>query len=468
MSKKTVGVIMVILGIFAFHLIGSQPETPSVWTTWTETKIYSNPVQVNDRFIVLGGNKGKRNYNLFETDSKGKISAKSVNLPVLGWQPKPFNDRVIVADKSNMIRAFKVPGLELAWETATQEPMIMEPIKVDNEHLLVTSGRTGIYYLDVEDGNAIWNHQALKSLVNFNADSEIMLCIAGYTDLKDPTYTLTGHSIHTGEELWTFEEPVSSDKPFFIQDFCVVTTVSGNLTVINKHTGSIAFKDSISGLKLFQLLDDRVLMLAAGGSRIVCFSLMTGQSWTITTNSSLTGAGKYGSKILLSTKKNVRCVHASDGSLVWTRNLEDIYNAFPFRKGLFITHKDSFFDRKTYGSYISVESPNSVWTSYGQGIFQKPLVTSLGDLVTSYNGMMRMMPVTASDGSEESEKTDIDFAQTNKSEVGESEVLLTASGTTPEPEKTASDTKETESEPQEDKFLPPLEIKETGWTNEQP
>jgi hypothetical protein len=161
-------------------------------------------------------------------------------------------------------------------------------------------------------------------------------------------------------------------------------------------------------------------------------------------------------------------VHAADGSLVWTRNLEDIYNAFPFRKGLFITHKDSFFDRKTYGSYISVESAKSVWTTYGQGIFQKPLVTSLGDLVTSYNGMIRMMPFTASNDNEESEKTDIDFAQTDKSKVAESEVLLTASGTTPEPEKTASDTKETESEPQEDKFLPPLEIKETGWTNEQP
>jgi outer membrane protein assembly factor BamB len=383
---------------------------------------------------------------------------------VLCYQPLDFAKTAVVADKSNMIRGFTVPGLALQWETAAAEPIMIQPVKVDENNFIVAAGRNVLYCLNNEDGAANWDYQFNKALLNFAAD-EAVFCVTGYTDLTEPSYTLTGHSITTGELLWTLKESVSSETPLFIQGLLITTTSAGNAIVVNQRTGELVYKDETSGLKAVQILDDRLILLAAGGSRIICLSLMTGQSWTITMNSSFTGAGKSNNRIILANKKSVRCVNANDGSLVWSQTLEDIYNVFAFRKGVFITHKDSFFDRTTYGSYFTTESGTAAWTTYGKSIFKKPLIIAAGDVVAAYNGDFKLMPSTASEISLSGSGGTAEPAETTKKSAILSGPAVTRVATSTVPQDEVTDE---ENNTEDTRTLPNLEVEETGWTNEKP
>lgn len=391
MSKKIFGIIMVVCGILAFHLLGSEPETRAQWTTEINDKVYSDPVAAGGRMIFLGGDKGKKTYRLYELDQQGNKSAESVAMPVLTYQPLACGNMVAAVDKSNMIRGFSVPGLQLAWEAALQKPIVVDPAKTATGNLLVVSGRDAIFCLDSSNGQAIWDYQFTKPLAYFAVD-QVLVCVNGHTDVKEPNWTMNGFDPETGEMLWSQEEAVSADGMKFVQGLGVTTGKAGNLIIFDQMSGQILYKHETPGLRLAELFDDRAILLAAGGSRIVCFSLMTGESWTTTLNSSFTGAAKFGSRLIFTTKKSIRCVDAPSGNLIWTRELGDIYNAFPFRKGIFITHKDSFFDRSTYGSYFSSEAATPVYTAYGRGLFMKPLLTGNGDLLLTYNGVARLMP----------------------------------------------------------------------------
>lgn len=474
MSKKVIGLIMVICGVAAFHLLGSQPETAPIWTSFVSNKIYSDPLLVANRYIFLGGDKGKKIYKLYEVDSLGKVSAESVKLPVLPYAPLPFADTVVVVDRNSMIRGFSVPGLKLAWESGTEQPIMIEPIKTDKDSFLVPSGKNILFCLNSKTGQPLWDHQFNKTLVNYGADG-IVACITGFTDLKEPSWVLTGHSIDDGELLWTFGEPVSSEKPIFIQGLCLTTTSTGKLLVINQNTGELVYKHPADGLKAIQILDDRLILLAAGGSRVVCLSLMTGESWTTTMNSGFTGAAKFGNRILFANKKHVRCVNASNGSLFWSRNLGDIYNAFPFREGIFITHKDSFFDRSTYGSYLGTKSGTPIWTAYGKSIFQKPLITGKGDLVIAYNGTMKMLPSPLSSGSPEPSPTNlpIETGSFQKQQIDFLKSNIASSSEKVIPEKTEKKINEKNegkknNQTDKDKALASdLNIKDTGWVTDE-
>ncbi len=455
MSKKSFGIILVICGILAFHLLGSEPETLAQWSTQIDEKIYSDPVELGNRFVFLGGNKGRRDYFLYEIDQSGKQTAKSAKLPVFTYQPLACGNIAVIADKSNMIRGFRVPGLSIAWEAALEHPIMIDPVKISNEKFAVSSGKNGLYCIDSESGQPIWDYQFQKSLVNFAAD-EVIVSIYGYTDLKEPAWEISGHDLETGEMLWTAADKVSSDNPLFVQGLLVTTTPGGQLIVIDQNNGQTLFKHPTTGLKAIQVVGDRVIMLAAGGSRIVCFSLMTGDSWTTTLNSGFTGAARFGNRLIFATKKTLRCVDAANGGLFWSRELGDVYNAFPFRQGIFMTHKDSFFDRTTYGSYISTASSNSVWTTYGRSIFQKPIVTAFGDLVISYNGSVKMMPAPAT---EAATMPGMPTMPDPEAKIREA-FSASASAVVPEPKPAVVEEKKN--------LSPDLEIKDSGWTNEKP
>lgn len=387
--------MLVIVGILAFHLLGSQPETLAIWTTYIPHKIYFDPIQVAGKTIILAGDKGKRTYIMYELNEKGSITAESVKMPVFPYPPLKFDNIVVLADRTNMVRGFSVPGLKIEWEAGFEHPIPFSPEKIKGGNFLVPSGKNAIFVLNGKTGQQVWDYQFSKSLVNYGAD-DVVVCISGYNDLQEPSWTLTGHSIEDGELLWTLDEPVSSDKPLFIQGLCITTNARGNLIIVKQKTGEVIFRHEIDGLKAVQLLGDSVILLGVGGSRIVCFSLMTGNSWTITMNSAYVGSAKFSNRLLLVNKKSVRCVDSNNGSLFWNRNFGDIYNAFPFRQGIFITHKDSFFDRTTYGTYVNPRTGNPIWTTYGKSIMQKPLVTGYGDLVAAYNGTVKLLPAPAS------------------------------------------------------------------------
>jgi len=390
MSSRLLGVLLIIISILAFHLLGSQPETQAIWQRNIAEKIYSDPVSVGDRAVFVAGDKGKREYRLYEIDSSGNTTAQSVQLPNLPYEPTGFKNIVVVGDRASMIRGFSVPGLQLVWESGTIEPFNFPPLKT-GENLLVQSDASSLFCLSSTDGKPVWDHTFTDKLINYGVDKTVV-CLHGYADLKSPNWKASGLDPETGEVLWTITRPLGSDAPIFVQNICVLASSEGEMLIVDQSTGNILYQHQIKGLKASQIFDEYLIMQAAGGSRLLCMSLMDGKSWTTTMQSNLTGIAKSGNRLLIADKKNLRCLNVADGSSFWTRNLEDVYNAVAYRNGIFITHKDSFFARSTYGSYIEADSPNSRWVAYDNSNFLKPILTDAGELLLSYNGSLRMLP----------------------------------------------------------------------------
>ncbi len=394
MSSRLLGIILIIISILAFHLLGSQPETQALWQRSISKKIYSDPLAVADRFVFVGGDKGKREYWLYELNDSGVITAQSVKLPNLPFEPVGYDNMVVIGDYARMIRGFSVPGLQLAWETGAIEPFRIAPIK-SGDNLIVQSDHNVLFCLESKTGKPVWDHTFTDTLVNYGVDKTIV-CLHGYTDLKDPKWKATALDSETGEVLWTSSAPLSADTPLFTQNICVLASSEGEMLIVDQFTGNLLYKHPVKGLKALKVMNEHLIMLAAGGSRLICLSLMDGKSWTTTMQSNLTGIARYGSRLLIADKKNVRCIGVDDGSAAWTRSLEDVYSAVPYRNGIFVTHKDSFFARTTYGSYIETDKPISRCIAHRNSNFMKPLFTSAGELLLAYNGDIRMMPRTAS------------------------------------------------------------------------
>ena len=395
MSSRLLGIILIIISVLAFHLLGSQPETKALWYRDIADKIYSDPVSVGDRIVFVAGDKGKREYKLYEIDSNGNTKAQSVNLPSLPFMPLGFDSIVVVGDHNRMLRGFSVPGLQLAWESGTAEPFNIPPIKT-GENLLVQSEARVLFCLASKDGQPVWDHTFTETLVNYGL-GKVIVCLHGYEDLKSPSWKATALDPESGEVLWTINQPLGADTPLFVQNICILTSNEGEILVVDQFSGNILYKHPVKGLKPTQILDEHLIMLATGGSRLICLSLMDGKSWTTTMQSTLTGVAKYGGRLLIADKKNLRCLEIDNGAIAWMRSLEDVYNAFSFKNGIFITHKDSFLSRTTYGSYIETGSPNSRWVAHDKSNFLKPLVTGDGELLLAYNGSIRLLPKVSSE-----------------------------------------------------------------------
>lgn len=390
MPNKLIGIILIITGILAFHLFGTQPETKALWQKSLPDKIYTSPLSFGENFVFLSGDKGKREYRFMQIDSQGNVTARSLDLPSSPFDPIAFEGMLVAGDRARMVRGFTVPGLEVAWESATMEPFQKGPVKAGKENFLIQSDRNVLFCLAAKTGAPVWDKTFTDDLVNYGADKTV-ICIHGHTDVKNLSLKATGIDPDTGAELWTLDHKVNEDTPLFVQDICILTSQEGETLIVDQHTGQLLYKHPLTGLKAVQVLDETLLMLADGGARLVSLSLMTGSSWTTTMQSGFTGAAKYGGRLLVADKKNLRCLDTTTGFLIWNRTLEDIYNAFPFRNGIFITHKDSFVARETYGSYIETATSESLWLAYDRNIFNRPLATSYGDLLTSYGGTYRMM-----------------------------------------------------------------------------
>lgn len=395
MSSRLIGFILIIISILAFHLLGSQPETQALWQRSIADKIYSDPVSVGNRVIFVAGDKGKREHRLYEIDNTGNTTARSLQLPSLPYAPLAYDNMVVVGDRAKMIRGFSVPGLQLAWESATVEPFQISPIKSGN-NLIVQSEAGVLFCLDSKTGEPLWDYTFTDTLISFGVDKTI-ICLHGYADLKNPRWKATALDPETGEILWEQTSLLNADTPLFVQNVCVLTSNEGEIIVADQFSGNQLYRHPLKGVKALQILDEHLIMLAAGGSRLISLSLMDGKSWTTTMQSNLTGIAKYGNRLLVADKKDLRCINIDDGSSFWIRQLEDIYSAVPYHHGIFITHKDSFFSRNTYGSYIETDKPRSLWAAHGNSNFVKPLLIESGHLLLSYNGEIRLVPRSNAD-----------------------------------------------------------------------
>jgi len=294
-----------------------------------------------------------------------------------------------------MVRGFSVPGLKLVWENGTVEQFRIAPMKVDNDKILIQSTASTLFCIDSRTGKPLWEYTFSDTLVNYSV-GKVIVCLHGYNDLKEPKWKATALNPEDGTIAWTFAAvPLGQDTPLFVQNICVMASHEGEIMIFDQDHGTLLHKNEIKGLKASQILDDILIMLASGGSRVVCMSLMTGTSWTTTIQAGYIGAARYGNRLMLCDKKTLRCLDTNTGEQLWKKDLSDVYNAFPHRRGIFVTHKDSFFARTTYGSYIETESNQTVWATGGRSLFMKPLVTNAGDLLLSYDGYYMMMPKPA-------------------------------------------------------------------------
>ncbi len=401
------GMILVVAGLAAFHFLGSQPETPPLWKNGVSAKIFSDPISVGENYIFLGGDKGRKIFKLFAINRQGELAAESPTLSSFPFPPIVTGDTIILGDSARMIRGFSLPDLKIKWESGTMEQFKLPPTKVSEDRFLIQSTKHVLFCLDSQTGKPVWERSFVDTLVNF-AVGKVIVCLHGYTDLKVPQWKATAISPETGETVWTLTLPLSHDTPLFVQNICVLSSNEGEIIIVNQNDGSVLHKNTVKGLKAVQILDQTLVMLAAGGSRVVCMSLMTGSSWSTTLQSGFNGAAKYGERILLTDKKSLRCLDVDTGAQFWRRDLANVYNAFPHRRGIFVTHKDSFFSRETYGSYIETGTGQSTWQAMGRSLFMQPLITNEGDFVISYDGQYRMLPKPAGDNS-----TYLDSSDTN-------------------------------------------------------
>ena len=436
MSKRLIGIVLVLACVAAFHLLGSHVETPALWSRAISAKVFSDPVAAGDNFVFLGGDKGKRSFKLFEVDAAGSLVAESPELNSLPFQPIALGNMVITGDSSRMVRGFSVPGLKLAWENGTVEQFRIAPIKVDTDKILIQSTASTLFCIDSRTGKPVWEYTFSDTLVNY-AVGKVIVCLHGYNDLKEPKWKATALNPEDGSVAWSFAAvPLGQDTPLFVQNICVMASNEGEIMIFDLDHGTLLHKNEIKGLKASQILDDMLIMLASGGSRIVCMSLMTGASWSTTVQAGYLGAARYGNRLLLCDKKALRCLDANTGEQLWKKDLSDAYNAFPHRRGIFVTHKDSFFARTTYGSYVETDSNRTLWATGGRSLFMKPLVTNAGDLLLSYDGYYMMMPKPAYELSSGQAAT-VDPTQNNikfwKDETATAPAGVTASGSELQP-----------------------------------
>ena len=373
------------ISITAFHLLGTQPETMPVWYGSISQKVFSDPVAAADRYVFLGGDKGKHVFQLYEIDNSGRLTAESVKMSYLPYPPLVDGNMVILADSAKMIRGFSVPGLKIAWEAGAIDSFKVPPVKVGNGRVIVQSTANALFCLDTQTGQPVWEKSFTDSIVNYSA-GRVIICIHGLNDQKNTRWKVSALNPEDGALLWSTEANMSQDTPLFVQNVCVLASFDGEIMILDQETGTVLYRNQAKGLKAAQILDETLIMMASGGSRIVCMSLMTGNSWSTTMQAGFTGAAKYGDRLLLLDKKNLRCVDVNSGAQAWRRELDEVYNAFPHRRGIFVTHKDSFFSRKTFGSYIETGSSLSLWSVSGRSLFMRPLVTDNGDLLVAYDG----------------------------------------------------------------------------------
>ena len=142
MSKRLIGIIIVIVCILAYHLLASDFETQSIWQSAIEEKILSDPLAASGNYVFWGGNKGKNLYKLYCINSQGQKVAESQNLPNLPFDPIVIGNNVIMADHARMLRAFSLHDFKVAWEIGANTPFEFPPVKCGKNNVIQGSGNS--------------------------------------------------------------------------------------------------------------------------------------------------------------------------------------------------------------------------------------------------------------------------------------------------------------------------------------
>ena len=406
MSKRLLALVLIIVSVIAYHLLASDFETPAIWQSYFEDKVLSEPIAISGNYVFLSGNKAKNYYKFVLINSQGQKIAESLqlpNTPIL--EPIVSGNNVIVADQGRMVRAFSGTDLKVSWEAASNNPFELPPLKCEVIDLaqegdniskkpvpcvLQMTGKS-IFCFDSKSGKQLWDVTVLDDMKNYACD-KVLVAIHGYRDIAKPVWKCSGYELDDGLELWKLEEPVSKETPLFVKDTCVLTTAEGEAIVVNQHSGQILYRSGAKGYIAVKALDEGVLLANQAYTNFVYLSLLTGKSWTSSLKKDFVGAVQIGSQLIVADKVSLRCFDINSGVLAWQKDLGDIYGCFQHRNGIFVTYKEDFAARKTFGACLGADSTDNLWLAKGTSLFRKPYPLAEGDLLLNYDGTIRLMP----------------------------------------------------------------------------
>ncbi len=406
MSKRLIGIILVVICIIAYHLLANDFETAVIWKTSFEDKILSDPVAVSGNYVFLGGNKSKNYYKLFLINSQGQKIAESLqlpNTPIL--DPIVVDNNVIVADHGKMVRAFSGKDLKVSWEAASNNPFELPPSKCEVPDIvqentsiakkmipsIIQMSGKSLFCFESKTGKPQFDVTLLDDMKTYATD-KVLVAIHGYRDIAKPLWKCSAYSLEDGYDLWKLEEAVSPETPLFVKNTCILSTSDDEAIAVDQMTGKILLRIEAKGYIAVKALDKGVILANRSYTNFAYWSLQTGKSWTSNLKKDFVGAVQIGSRLLIADKVSLRCFELDSGIVVWQKDLGDIYGLFPHRNGIFVTYKEEFAARTTYGACMGADSSENLWLAKGSSIFRRPCPTSEGDLLINYDGTIRMLP----------------------------------------------------------------------------
>ena len=390
MSKKLLGILIVIGSLLVYSLYSVDISTPAKWQKQFDCEIYSEPISASSNILFWGGKMSEKKYKLFVIDTQGNKIAESISLPSSLFEPIVIGDIAIVADHARMLRGFSLPHLRAVWEAGSNDIFDKPPMKC-GKNVIQGSGRS-IFCLSPKTGKQLWDITELEPIKNYTCD-KVVISIHGQKDTKNPIWKCSAYEIEDGAEIWKLAEPVSSIAPIFVRNTCILTTKEGEGIILNQFTGEILYRTGAKGLVQVIGLDDSAIFAGMDFRNIVFFSLLTGKSWTTTINKDLVGAVQLGSRVVIADKVSVRCFDTASGDMLWSRKFGEIYSALPHRSGVFLAYKENFFAKETYAVCLGANSEKELWVAQGNSLFRKPYPLTEGDLLLSHSGNMRLMPI---------------------------------------------------------------------------
>ncbi len=390
MSKRLLGIIILIISTIAYYFLTTEFETTALCQTILENKILSDPKIAAGNYFILAGNKAKNLYKFNLIDSKGQILSESQNLPHTPFEPIVIGNNIIAADRGKVLRGFSLPDFKVLWERGSNTPFELGPLPCGESNVIQASDKS-IYCFDSKTGKQLWDITLTDGIKNYACD-KVIINIHGYKDIEKPIWKCSAYDLEYGDKIWELEEPVSKDTPIFVKDTCILTTASGEAIVVNQLSGNILFRSETKDYTVIKALDEGVLLANKSYTTFAYLSLITGKSWTSSIKKDFVGAVQIGSRLIFADKISLRCFNLDTGVLIWQKDLGDIYDCSPHREGFFVTYKDDFTSRTTYGACLGADSTNSLWLAKGSSIFRKPCPLADGDLVLNYDGTIRVMP----------------------------------------------------------------------------
>ena len=313
------------------------------------------PAHVNESWSQPGGNAGNAPGNLKAADladgreltplweiSAGSGSSSNGFLTAV---PIVADGRVYVLDTEAQVRAFDAGSGTRLWaadlvpEGEDEDEGFGGGIAFEDGKLFVATGFGDLFALDAASGERIW-HNAVG--IPFRASPTVhdrRVFVETYDN------TMSAYDAADGSQLWSHQGEsevaaiLGSTSPAVVGSTVIVPYSSGELVAIRVDTGTVAWRDqlsgSVAGTSLAQLsdiaarpvVDDGEVIVISHAGSLVSIDLRSGQrNWSRNIDGIQTPwvVGEHIYVVL--GDGELACFDREDGGVFWVRRLSDLEN----------------------------------------------------------------------------------------------------------------------------------------------